>query len=85
MMVVLSQILPAYYNEYKDNIDDYSIFLQFILSKSFITFVLIITSILTGLGQSLLWVAQGEYLAKSATETTLGFYFGIFWSFYMFT
>ena len=38
--------------------------------------------ILNGLGASVLWVAQGEYFSKCATESTKGFYFGLFWSWY---
>lgn len=33
----------------------------------------------SGLGQALLWIAQGEYIGLCATEATQGFYFGYFW------
>ena len=85
MMVVLSQMIPAYYFEVKDEVDGYSPMWQFFLSKGFISTILVISSILTGLGQSFLWVAQGEYMSLSANDKTLGLYFGINWAFYMFT
>jgi predicted MFS family arabinose efflux permease len=44
--------------------------------------ILIISVILNGIGASLIWVAQGEYFSKCATEQTKGFYFGLFWSIY---
>jgi MFS family permease len=44
--------------------------------------VLIVSVILNGLGASVLWVAQGEYFSKCATEKSKGFYFGLFWSMY---
>ena len=39
--------------------------------------------IIGGIGQAFLYVVQGEYLSKCATEKTKGFYFGYNWVFYM--
>jgi len=39
----------------------------------------ILGSVGSGLGQALLWIAQGEYIGMCATERTQGFYFGFFW------
>ena len=44
--------------------------------------MLTVSVILNGLGASVLWVAQGEYFSKCATEESKGFYFGLFWSIY---
>ena len=41
--------------------------------------MLIIGSMVSGLGQALLWIAQGEYIGLCATKSTQGFYFGYFW------
>jgi hypothetical protein len=43
----------------------------------------ILSSALSGIGQSLIWVGQGEYISLCATEKTSGFYFGYFWVYYM--
>ena len=38
---------------------------------------------LTGIGDALIWIVQGEYLAQCATEETKGFYYGYFWVWFM--
>lgn len=38
-----------------------------------------------GWGDALMWVAHGTYIQECSTEETKGFYFGYFWSFYMFS
>ena len=45
--------------------------------------MMFLTSALSGLGQALISVVQGEYIALCATESTKGFYFGYFWLIYM--
>ena len=42
-----------------------------------------ITNIISGFGQAIIWVAQGEYISLCATEETKGFFFALFWAFYM--
>jgi hypothetical protein len=45
--------------------------------------ILVAASVLSGLGQALVWVGSGEYMALCATEKSKGFYFGFFWVLYM--
>jgi hypothetical protein len=40
-------------------------------------------AICSGVGSSLLWVAQGHYISDCAKPSTKGFYFGYFWAMYM--
>jgi MFS family permease len=45
--------------------------------------MVVFTSILGGLGEAIMWVAQGKYISDCATEKTKGFFFGYFWIFFM--
>ena len=45
--------------------------------------MVVFTSVLGGLGEAIMWVAQGKYISDCATEKTKGFFFGYFWIFYM--
>ncbi|CDW80707.1 major facilitator superfamily protein [Stylonychia lemnae] len=56
---------------------------KFYLQPSFITGLIITLSFINGLGQAIQWVGQGKYLSDCATESTKGFFFSFFWSFYM--
>jgi MFS family permease len=78
---VFAQILPAWRYDYPVT-DDSSNFEQFLQKEAFVKFVLTLSVILNGLGAAVIWVAQGEYFSKCATEQSKGFYFGIFWSWY---
>ena len=42
-----------------------------------------VTAALNGFGASILWVAQGNYLAQCATNENKGKFNSIFWAFYM--
>ena len=53
------------------------------LTATFITPLILILSILNGLGQGIQWVGQGKYVSDCATEETKGFFFSYFWAFYM--
>jgi Ion channel regulatory protein UNC-93 len=73
---IITQIPPAYKVEEPLY---YSIF----VTESFIITSNTLTSICSGVGAALLWVAQGKYISECSTEETKGFYFGMFWAFYM--
>lgn len=45
--------------------------------------ILYIGSITSGFGQAIIWIAQGEYVSLCANEETKGFFFALFWAFYM--
>jgi len=53
------------------------------MQRNFVITILYVGQVITGLGQSMIWVAQGEYISLCATDDTRGFYFGLFWSIYM--
>ena len=55
----------------------------FYFSDAFVYFIVLFTSVLGGLGESIQWVAQGKYISDCATEKTKGFFFGYFWIFFM--
>jgi hypothetical protein len=42
--------------------------------------ILLFGSIANGICASFIWVAQGTYLYHCGTDTSQGFYFGLFWS-----
>lgn len=52
-------------------------------SKKFVVAFLYFTNIISGFGQAIIWVAQGEYVSLCANEHTKGFFFALFWAFYM--
>ena len=56
---------------------------SFFYSKDTCVVILIIGNFLTGVGQGILWVAQGEYVGLCATEETKGFYYALYWGCYM--
>jgi hypothetical protein len=45
--------------------------------------VMFVASALSGFGQALVTVVEGEYIALCATESTKGFYYGYSWCIYM--
>jgi MFS family permease len=54
----------------------------FLQSRSFIQVSSIVASVIGGFGSALIWVAQGSYFSRCATDDTKGMYFGFFWSIY---
>jgi hypothetical protein len=53
------------------------------MKKEVVITILFIGQILTGSGQAIIWVAQGEYMSKCASADSQGFFFGLFWCIYM--
>ena len=53
------------------------------MSKGVIESLVYITAVLNGFGASILWLAQGKYLANCATDSNKGFFNGTFWAIYM--
>ena len=77
---ILSSALAASRKQQDDpNIGDHS----FIYSDGFIYFVNILTSIICGISGAILWISYGVYCSSCSTDATKGFYFGLFWFFYM--
>jgi MFS family permease len=68
--------LPAY-----RSLDLYSDAWYF--QNSFVYTMILITSLLNGLGEGVSQPASGTYISDCAIEQNKGFYFALFWSFYM--
>ncbi len=73
---VLVSILPAVHFDYPNND-------SWFVTTSTIKAFLIIAALLNGFGAGILWCALGTYMAESATSKTKGYFFGLFWLFYM--
>ena len=50
------------------------------ISKSFIGFVILFAAAVNGFGASILWVAEGRYIAHCANDSNKGTFNGIFWA-----
>ena len=83
--VVFGQMLSAWKAEHINDSDTenkgwwYDTF----LNRTVVIVVLYICSILSGFGEAIIWVSQGEYLALCTTEKTQAFYYGYFLSIFM--
>jgi MFS family permease len=73
---IVSLLLPAY-----RSLDLYSDAWYF--QNSFVYTMILITSLLNGLGEGVSQPASGTYISDCAIEQNKGFYFALFWSFYM--
>jgi len=56
---------------------------HFFDSKTTAKIILVVGNALTGCGQGIIWVAQGEFVGMCATEETKGFYYALYWGLYM--
>lgn len=54
-----------------------------ILNKTLIKVVLLLTAAINGFGASILWVAQGKYISCIANNSNKGTFNSIFWAFFM--
>ena len=72
---VLASTFPAYKYDHPDSS-------SFFTSTGFMSFLLILSAVLNGFGGSIIWVAEGSYVASCATSKTRGFFYGFFWMFY---
>jgi hypothetical protein len=54
-----------------------------LLSRSFIIFLLYLTTGLEGFGGAILWVAEGEYISNCANDANKGMFMGTFRAIYM--
>ena len=73
---ILFLILPAM--KYQDLASTSPFF-----SNVFVYTITLITSLLNGLGQGVEQPSSGTYISDCATEKNKGFFFALFWSFYM--
>lgn len=73
---VISLLLPAYKS--LDLTSD-----SFWLSNGFVYTIILIMSMINGLGEGVNQPASGTYISDCATEHNKGFYFAMFWAFYM--
>ena len=56
---------------------------SFVTDEGFIVGILVLCAVLNGFGASLVFVANGSYIAACATPKTKGFFFGFFWMTFM--
>lgn len=49
-------------------LDDYGPVAHFFMKKSVVVWTIYITSVITGLGQAFVFIAQGNYISLCATE-----------------
>lgn len=75
---ILASVLPALKRQHPESS-------LFIFSNWFIYLIMILTGIICGFGQGLLWTSQGYYISQCAqpVEQNKGLYFSLFWSTYM--
>jgi len=73
---LLSLLLPAYRSM---NLDSES----FWLSDGFVYSIVLIASVMNGLGMGVSQPAAGNFISNCAVESNKGFYFALFWSCYM--
>ena len=79
-MVVFCQTIPAWRAQEKTEgkKEDFWLF-----HDNVIICILILGSVMAGLGQAFVWVIQGEYMSECSTPHTKGFYFGYCWALFM--
>lgn len=73
---IISLLLPAYKSKYPDSD-------SFWLKDTFVYVVIYLTSLINGLGEGVSQPASGNYISDCAVEENKGFYFALFWAFYM--
>ena len=73
---IISLLAPAYksLDLHTDN---------FWLSTTFVYSLILFTSLLNGLGEGVAQPASGTYISDCAVESNKGFYYALFWAFYM--
>lgn len=76
---ILAQLAPSLKSQWKGADSD----LPWYFSNGFIYTTNLVGSVTSGLGSSLLWVAQGKFISDCANEKSKGFFFGYFWAIYM--
>lgn len=83
--VILAQYFPTYGSFLVKNKDEYeeTFGYNILTNKAFVSTVLIISSAVAGFGQAIIWVSLGDYITRCATESTIGFYFGLNYSIMM--
>ena len=73
---VFANIMPAVYADYPSLRSGF-------LSLTTIKVVLVVSAMLNGFGAGILWCSEGTYTSQCATERSKGYFFGLFWFFFM--
>jgi MFS family permease len=73
---IIALLLPAYKGDFPNS-------KIFLLNDWFVYPVILLTSLMNGFGQGVVQPASGNYISDCANEENKGFYFALFWSFYM--
>ena len=82
---VLIQILPAWRKVQQDSGEKPTDVQSFFERQTVCVCFLYLANIITGSGTGPMWTAQGDFMTLCSTENSVGFYFSIFWTFYMFS
>jgi Major Facilitator Superfamily len=75
---ILCLMLPAIKSEHLTDGNT-----NFFLSNGFVYSITILISIVNGFAMGIVQPASGNFISDCATEENKGFYFALFWSFYM--
>ena len=73
---IISLLAPAYKSLFMNSDSAW-------LSSSFVYSLILFTSLLNGLGEGVAQPASGTYISDCAVESNKGFYYALFWAFYM--
>ena len=73
---VFASTFPAYKFDHPNST-------SFFTSTGFQCSFLVLCAIFNGIGASIIWVAEGSYVASCAIHKTRGFFYGFFWMVYM--
>ena len=57
----------------------------FWFEQFFVYFIILLCSFTNGIGEAVMWVAQGKYISECATINNKGFFFSYFWAYFMST
>ena len=74
---IMCFLLPSLYSEAESTQD-----LPWVLNKTFIKCMLILTAVMNGAGAGVLWTSQGKFIAECASDENKGFFNGFFWALY---
>ncbi len=56
---------------------------EFKIGDHIIVFCLFLGAFINGISVGILWASANQYIAESASDSTKGFFFSYFWTFYM--
>jgi len=83
-VMIICQAMPALKTQRElQNIEDTGSFMDKLTSRNGVLSVLLIGSLFGGVSQAMMGVASCDFIARSSTEKTKGFYYGYLFAWYM--